>query len=228
MAEAARRIDPRAGVAMVWGRVAAGQAPNAIPSRGELAGTFRCLDSSVWTRAGALIGDAVREIVMPYGVRAEIQHVRGVPPTVNDADAVEVAEAAVRTELGEDSVQLTPQSLGGEDFAWMLEARRHGPARHPHPRRPHLRPAPAGLPAGRAGVAAGRPGTGRDRRARPVAALSNDPRPTLPEHDVTRCSKNGHDVTPCPTKWRGGQELAHRITVRIPIAAVNGGGTAKR
>lgn len=116
-----RRIDPRSGVAMVWGRVAAGQAPNAIPSRGELAGTFRCLDSSVWTRAGALIGEAVREIVRPYGVRAEIHHVRGVPPTVNDAAAVEVAEAAVRAELGEDSVQLTPQSLGGEDFAWILE-----------------------------------------------------------------------------------------------------------
>ena len=116
-----RRIDPRSGVAMVWGRVSAGVAPNAIPSRGELAGTFRCLDSSVWTRAGALIGDAVREIVQPYGVRAEIQHVRGVPPTVNDAAAGELAEAAVRAELGEDSVVLTPQSLGREDFAWILE-----------------------------------------------------------------------------------------------------------
>ena len=116
-----RRIDPRAGVTMVWGRINAGRAPNAIPARGEVAGTFRCLDSSVWTQAGALIGDAVREIVMPYGVRAEIQHVRGVPPTVNDAAAVEVAEAAVRAELGDDAVELTPQSLGGEDFAWMLE-----------------------------------------------------------------------------------------------------------
>ncbi|MFI7588259.1 amidohydrolase [Spongisporangium articulatum] len=116
-----RRMDPRSGVAMVWGRINAGQAPNAIPARGEVAGTFRCLDSSVWTGAAALIGDAVREIVQPYGVRAEIQHVRGVPPTVNDATCVEIAEAAVRAELGEDTVVLTPQSLGGEDFAWILE-----------------------------------------------------------------------------------------------------------
>jgi amidohydrolase len=116
-----RRIDPRAGVTMVWGRIAAGVASNAIPSVGEVAGTFRCLDSSIWAIAGAIITDAVREIVQPYGVRAEVQHVRGVPPTVNDADAVDVAEAAIRAELGEQSVLLTPQSLGGEDFAWILE-----------------------------------------------------------------------------------------------------------
>ena len=32
-----------------------------------------------------------------------------------------MAEAAIRAELGEQSVLLTPQSLGGEDFAWILE-----------------------------------------------------------------------------------------------------------
>jgi amidohydrolase len=116
-----RRVDPRAGVAMVWGRIAAGAASNAIPRRGEVAGTLRCLDSSVWARAGTLITDAVQEIVRPYGVTAEVDHVRGVPPTVNDADAVQVIEDAVRAEVGPDSVVLTPQSLGGEDFAWLLE-----------------------------------------------------------------------------------------------------------
>jgi amidohydrolase len=116
-----RRVDPRAGVAMVWGRIAAGAASNAIPRRGEVAGTLRCLDSSVWARAGTLITDAVQEIVRPYGVVAEVDHVRGVPPTVNDADAVQVIEDAVRAEIGPDSVVLTPQSLGGEDFAWLLE-----------------------------------------------------------------------------------------------------------
>ena len=116
-----RRVDPRAGVAMVWGRIAAGVAPNAIPRRGEVAGTVRCLDSRVWAEAKNLVTEAVREIVRPYGVHAEIDYVRGVPPTVNDADSVEVFEAAVHAELGEHSVVLTPQSLGGEDFAWILE-----------------------------------------------------------------------------------------------------------
>jgi amidohydrolase len=116
-----RRLDPRSGATMVWGRIAAGQANNAIPSQGEVGGTFRCLDSSVWAVAGSIITDAVQEIVAPYGLRADVHHVRGVPPTVNDADAVRIAEAAIRAELGEQSVLLTPQSLGGEDFAWILE-----------------------------------------------------------------------------------------------------------
>jgi amidohydrolase len=116
-----RRIDPRAGAALVWGAVQAGSAANAIPARGELAGTFRCLDADVWDAAGALVADTVRDIARPYGVQADVTYVRGVPPTLNDADAVEVLEAAARDELGPQAVELTPQSLGGEDFAWMLE-----------------------------------------------------------------------------------------------------------
>ena len=46
-----------------------------------------------------------------------------------DADAVEVIEGAVRAEVGEHSVVLTPQSLGGEDFAWYLEKTRGAMAR---------------------------------------------------------------------------------------------------
>ena len=116
-----RRVDPRAGVALVWGRVTAGGAANAIPGTGEVAGTLRCLDAGVWASAAALVGEAVREVVGPYGVRAEIDHVRGVPPTVNDPDAVLLAEEAVEAELGEGHISLAEQSLGGEDFAWILE-----------------------------------------------------------------------------------------------------------
>jgi amidohydrolase len=116
-----RRLDPRSGASMVWGAISAGVASNAIPSQGVVRGTFRCLDAGIWAIAGSIIADAVHEIVAPYGVRAEVTHTRGVPPTVNDAAAVQIAENAVRAELGEQSVILTPQSLGGEDFAWMLE-----------------------------------------------------------------------------------------------------------
>jgi amidohydrolase len=116
-----RRLDPRAGVALVWGRMSAGAAANAIPRTGELEGTLRCLDQEVWSGAGALLADAVHEVVRPYGVRAEVLHTRGVPPAVNDPEAVLLAEQAVLDELGEGSVRLAEQSLGGEDFAWILE-----------------------------------------------------------------------------------------------------------
>ena len=116
-----RRLDPRAGVAMVWGRISAGGAPNAIPRTGEAHGTLRCLDSTAWASAGTLVTDIVHGLVAPYGVRAEVFHTRGVPPTVNDSDAVLVVEEAAQRELGHGRVVLAEQSLGGEDFAWILE-----------------------------------------------------------------------------------------------------------
>jgi amidohydrolase len=116
-----RRLDPRAGVALVWGRMIAGGAANAIPRSGEIEGTLRCLDQEVWSAAGVLLAEVVHEVVRPYGVRAEVLHTRGVPPTVNDPEAVLVAEQAVAAELGEGAVRVAEQSLGGEDFAWILE-----------------------------------------------------------------------------------------------------------
>jgi amidohydrolase len=116
-----RRLDPRAGVAMVWGRIQAGGPANAIPRSGEVAGTMRCLDAGAWAHAGSLITEIVHEVVRPYGVRCEVVHTRGVPPTVNDPDAVSLAEQAVVAELGQHALVLAEQSLGGEDFGWILE-----------------------------------------------------------------------------------------------------------
>jgi amidohydrolase len=116
-----RRVDPRAGVAMVWGRVSAGAAANVIPRTGELSGTVRCLDAQVWSALSELVPRIVREVVRPYGVEAEIDYVRGVPPTVNDPDVVLQAEEVILTEIGPESTRLAAQSLGGEDFAWMVE-----------------------------------------------------------------------------------------------------------
>jgi amidohydrolase len=106
---------------MVWGRIEAGAAANAIPRTGEVHGTIRCLDSTVWAEAGAIITDVVQDVVRPYGVHAEVEHTRGVPPTVNDPDVVALADAVLRAELGDAGVQPAEQSLGGEDFAWILE-----------------------------------------------------------------------------------------------------------
>lgn len=114
-----RRLDPRAGAALVWGMVSSGGAANVIPSQGLLAGTLRVLDASAWSRAGALVNQLVHEVVAPYAARAEVELVRGVPPVVNTADAVDVLRAASHA-AGLLAVP-TEQSMGGEDFAWYLQ-----------------------------------------------------------------------------------------------------------
>lgn len=115
-----RRLDPRSGVNLTWGAVQAGRAHNAIPSSGSVRGTLRCLEVRAWEQASQVFHEAVEQVVAPYGVQVEIRHQRGVPPVENDERAVAVLEAASRDVLGPESVQLTEQSLGGEDFAWYL------------------------------------------------------------------------------------------------------------
>ena len=116
-----RRVDPRAALSLVWGRVNAGRVANAIPQSGEVEGTLRCLDSRAWADAPELVERLVREIVAPYGVRPEVTYTRNVPPVDNEAGSVALLAQAARLSEGEDTVTDTEQSLGGEDFAWYLE-----------------------------------------------------------------------------------------------------------
>ncbi|WP_311198093.1 M20/M25/M40 family metallo-hydrolase [Ornithinimicrobium sp. INDO-MA30-4] len=115
-----RRLDPRAGAALVWGAVRAGQAANVIPTSGECWGTLRMLDSETWDTTGPLIEEIVHAVVAPYGVEATIKHIQGVPPVDNDALAVAALEMGARTVMSDDAVLPTQQSLGGEDLGWYL------------------------------------------------------------------------------------------------------------
>jgi metal-dependent amidase/aminoacylase/carboxypeptidase family protein len=117
----ARRVDPRAGVNLVWGEVHAGTAANVIPRVGVVSGTLRLLDRELWEAVPTLLAEIVRSVAAPYGVDVEVTHVRGVPPVVNDAAAVACLRAAAVAAIDEHSVSSTEQSLGGEDFGWMLE-----------------------------------------------------------------------------------------------------------
>jgi amidohydrolase len=117
-----RRVDPRSSLSLVWGRVAAGAAANAIPDDGIVEGTVRCLDDEAWHQAPDLLKALVDSVAAAYGVVADLSYVRNVPPTVNEAISTAMIEAAADRVLGADAVVAAPQSLGGEDFAWYLES----------------------------------------------------------------------------------------------------------
>jgi amidohydrolase len=115
-----RRVDPRASLSVVWGRVSAGRAPNAIPEIGELEGTLRCLDPAAWLAAPELVEELVRALAAPYGVQVEVTHTRNVPPVDNETSSVALLAAATEATEGPEALVTTEQSLGGEDFAWYL------------------------------------------------------------------------------------------------------------
>ncbi|MER7195183.1 M20 family metallopeptidase [Streptomyces flaveolus] len=117
----ARRVDSRSGLAMTWGRIDCGHAPNVIPQHAELAGTVRCLDLDAWRQAPDLVVGAIDEVANLHRAKSEITYVRGVPPVVNEVTSTELLQAAMAARRGTDSVETTEQSLGGEDFSWYLE-----------------------------------------------------------------------------------------------------------
>ncbi|MFF4798287.1 M20 family metallopeptidase [Streptomyces sp. NPDC001351] len=116
-----RRMDSRSGLAVTWGRIESGHAPNVIPQHAELSGTVRCLDLEAWRQAPDLVVAAIDEVANLHGAKSEINYVRGVPPVVNDADVTDLLRDAMTARRGAQSIEDTEQSLGGEDFSWYLE-----------------------------------------------------------------------------------------------------------
>jgi len=117
-----RRVDPRSSLSLVWGRVSAGSAANAIPDDGVVEGTVRCLDDEAWHEAPDLLKALIESVASAYGVIAELTYSRNVPPTVNEPVSTAILETAATQVLGHEAVTPSPQSLGGEDFAWYLES----------------------------------------------------------------------------------------------------------
>ena len=117
-----RRVDPRSSLSLVWGRISAGTAANAIPDDGVVEGTVRCLDDEAWQAAPDLLKALIDSVAGAYGVLADLSYQRNVPPTVNEAVSAAMFSTAAARVLGADAVTSTPQSLGGEDFAWYLES----------------------------------------------------------------------------------------------------------
>jgi amidohydrolase len=84
-------------------------------------GTVRILDAVAWADCEAVVREVVAEIVRPYGVSAEIDYQRGVPPVVNETVSNRILADAVGAVLGKTGEVVAPQSLGGEDFGWYLD-----------------------------------------------------------------------------------------------------------
>ena len=116
-----RRIDPRSGVSLMWGSMHSGSVANAIPRSGEIVGTLRALDAAGWQLAKQLLPELAADIVRPFGVDVDVAVTDGVPPAVNHPRGVRRLTRATEEMLGSDAVKTTEQSLGGEDFSWMLQ-----------------------------------------------------------------------------------------------------------
>jgi len=117
----ARRVDPRAGVSLMFGMLNAGTVANAVPIEGQARGTVRVLSRDAWRDLPELVPQLVRDVIAGTGAKVEVTYTRGVPPVINDRMATAIVAGAAAAALGSDQVVEADVSMGGEDFAFYLE-----------------------------------------------------------------------------------------------------------
>ena len=121
--EVQRVVD--APVVVVLGAVHSGAAPNVIPSTATLRGSFRTADRDTWQHGEAALRSALVTILADEDIGApphwELDYVRGLPPVVNDPRTTDLVRDVVTRAIGPEAVADTPQSAGGDSFAWYTE-----------------------------------------------------------------------------------------------------------
>jgi len=120
----ARNVDPLKSAVVSITTFHAGTAFNVIPETAELTGTVRTLDPAVRDLVERRIGEIADSIARAYGGSAETKYTRMYPVTMNHAREAAVAADVARDIVGAERVndRVVPL-MGGEDFAFMLEAR---------------------------------------------------------------------------------------------------------
>jgi amidohydrolase len=120
----ARNVDPLKSAVISITMFHAGTAFNIIPETAELKGTVRTLDPAVRDLVERRISEVAESVARAYGGSAEVKYTRMYPVTMNHARQAAIAAEVARDVVGAERVNdhVTPL-MGGEDFAFMLEAR---------------------------------------------------------------------------------------------------------
>ena len=120
-----QRVAARGGegrpLALVFGALQAGHAPNVIPTRAVLRGSVRTPHRGVWAEAEAIVRSELAAMLEGSDAEVELHYQRGVPPVVNDPGAADVVRSAATAVLGAEAVVEPPRSNGGDSFAWYQE-----------------------------------------------------------------------------------------------------------
>ncbi len=120
----ARNIDPLESAVVSITLFQAGHTDNVIPQTALLRGTARSLRPSVRELLEKRIVEVAEGVAKLYGAKAKVKYSRDYPVVVNNEKAVDFASSVAREIAGEANVDTkTPPVMGGEDFAFMLEAR---------------------------------------------------------------------------------------------------------
>jgi len=120
----ARNIDPLESAVVSITLFQAGHTDNVIPQTALLRGTARSLRPNVRDILEKRIVEVAEGVAKLHGAKANVKYSRDYPVVVNDEKATDFASSIAREIAGDANVDTkTPPVMGGEDFAFMLEAK---------------------------------------------------------------------------------------------------------
>jgi amidohydrolase len=118
-----RSVDPLDSAVVSICEFHAGNARNVIPQTAELRGTVRTLTAEVRTLVEKRVREVVAGVAQITGAKIDLVYERGYPVTVNHASQTDFATQVAKEIAGDANVHDMAPLMGGEDFAYMLEAR---------------------------------------------------------------------------------------------------------
>ena len=117
-----RETEPSDSVVVSLCSIHGGNAFNIVPSEVVLKGTVRTINPASRDSVEASIKRMVQSIAEAYRATATVTYTRGVPPMVNSTAWVDRVFRVGEILLGKDNVvHLDNPSMGGEDFAFVIE-----------------------------------------------------------------------------------------------------------
>jgi amidohydrolase len=117
-----RNIDPQDATVVTVGFFKAGSAYNVIPGEVHIGGTTRTTTPANRALAQKRIKEICDGAAQMYGVKIEVEHRPGYPPTVNNPEQTQFAIGVAAEVCGANGVRDNVKpSMGAEDFSYMLE-----------------------------------------------------------------------------------------------------------
>jgi amidohydrolase len=116
----ARNLDPEETGVVTIGSLHAGEAHNVIAETATLRGTIRAFSHAARDLMHRRVHEVATGIAATFGATVNINLRRGVDPTVNAPAPTEVVYRVASEILGQERINTTYRTTGGEDFSAVL------------------------------------------------------------------------------------------------------------
>lgn len=116
----ARNLNPEETGVITIGSLQAGKAHNVIADTATLRGSIRSFSQEVRELLHRRVTEVAEGIATTFGARADVQIRLGVDPTVNAPGPTAVVHEVASAVLGEEQINTTYRTTGGEDFSAVL------------------------------------------------------------------------------------------------------------